>query len=105
MNFNQPEGEFLDGDDVVGLGVLGKEGSGRLRIQARPRSGSPALSRTALPSWCCPAGDPAARPLLKLVLRHAHVNHRRHSMRKSYARTANNAFRVAGVWSSTHPFV
>lgn len=33
MNFNQPEEEFLDGDDVVGLGVLGKEGSGRLRAQ------------------------------------------------------------------------
>jgi hypothetical protein len=33
INFNQPEEEFLDGDDVVGLGVLGKEGSGRLRAQ------------------------------------------------------------------------
>ncbi|KAK9917190.1 hypothetical protein WJX75_001712 [Coccomyxa subellipsoidea] len=35
VNFNQPEEEFLDGDDVVGLGVLGKEGSGQLRAQAR----------------------------------------------------------------------
>lgn len=33
VNFNQPEEEFLDGDDVVGLGVLGKEGSGQLRAQ------------------------------------------------------------------------
>ncbi len=35
MNFNQPEEEFIDGDDVIGLGVLGKEGSGRLRMQAQ----------------------------------------------------------------------
>ena len=33
VNFNQPDEEILDGDDVVGLGVLGKEGSGRLRAQ------------------------------------------------------------------------
>ena len=37
MNFNQPEEEFIDGDDVIGLGVLGKEGSGRLRMQAQPK--------------------------------------------------------------------
>lgn len=36
VNFNQPEEEFLDGDDVVGLGVLGKEGSGQLRAQVTP---------------------------------------------------------------------
>ncbi|KAK9837334.1 hypothetical protein WJX81_007173 [Elliptochloris bilobata] len=35
VNFNQPEEEFIDGDDVIGLGVLGKEGSGRLRMQAQ----------------------------------------------------------------------
>lgn len=35
MNFNQPEEEYIDGDEVVGLGVLGKEGSGRLRIVAK----------------------------------------------------------------------
>ena len=34
MLFNQPEDEFLDGDEVVGMGTLGKEGSGRLRMQA-----------------------------------------------------------------------
>ena len=34
MMFNQAEDEFLDGDEVVGMGVLGKEGSGRLRMQA-----------------------------------------------------------------------
>ena len=45
MNFNQPEEEFLDGDDVVGLGVLGKEGSGRLRIQVcGARAAFPPLS-------------------------------------------------------------
>lgn len=35
MLFNQAEDEFLDGDEVVGMGTLGKEGSGRLRMQAR----------------------------------------------------------------------
>lgn len=34
VNFNQPEDEFIESDDVMGLGVLGKEGSGRLRIVA-----------------------------------------------------------------------
>lgn len=32
VNFNQAEEEFLDGDEVIGLGALGKEGSGRLRV-------------------------------------------------------------------------
>ena len=31
MNFNQAEEEFIDGEDTIGLGVIGKEGSGRLR--------------------------------------------------------------------------
>eukprot|EP00884_Botryococcus_braunii_P005496 jgi/Botrbrau1/14948/Bobra.0018s0052.1 len=36
VNFNQPEEEFLDGDEVVGLGVLGKSSEGgRLRITAQ----------------------------------------------------------------------
>ena len=35
INFNQPEEEFIDGDEVIGLGVLGKEGSGRLRIVSK----------------------------------------------------------------------
>ncbi|GIL67900.1 hypothetical protein Vafri_21113 [Volvox africanus] len=34
MMFNKAEEEWVDGDDVIGLGVLGKEGSGRLRIVA-----------------------------------------------------------------------
>ncbi|KXZ56164.1 hypothetical protein GPECTOR_1g140 [Gonium pectorale] len=34
MMFNQAEEEWVDGDDVIGLGILGKEGSGRLRIVA-----------------------------------------------------------------------
>ena len=44
MLFNQAEDEFLDGDEVVGMGTLGKEGSGRLRMQVRKR-----LSRKACP--------------------------------------------------------
>ncbi|CAK0786916.1 hypothetical protein CVIRNUC_010130 [Coccomyxa viridis] len=35
MLFNQAEDEFLDNDEVVGMGTLGKEGSGRLRMQAQ----------------------------------------------------------------------
>ncbi len=35
MDFNKPEDEFIDGDEIVGLGLLGsKEGSGRLRLVA-----------------------------------------------------------------------
>ncbi|MEW5309984.1 MAG: hypothetical protein WDW38_001821 [Sanguina aurantia] len=35
MNFNVPEEEYIDGDEVIGLGVLGsKEGTGRLKIVA-----------------------------------------------------------------------
>ena len=29
MNFNQAEEEYMDGEDTIGLGTLGKEGSGR----------------------------------------------------------------------------
>ena len=29
MNFNQAEEEYIDGEDTIGLGTLGKEGSGR----------------------------------------------------------------------------
>ncbi|KAK9797074.1 hypothetical protein WJX73_003006 [Symbiochloris irregularis] len=36
VNFNQPEEEFLDGDEAVGLGTLGSKGEGgRLRVAAR----------------------------------------------------------------------
>lgn len=36
INFNQPEEEFLDGDEAVGLGTLGARGEGgRLRVAAR----------------------------------------------------------------------
>ena len=34
MDFNRPEEEFFDGEDTIGLGVIGKEGSGRLRAVA-----------------------------------------------------------------------
>ncbi|KAL4420982.1 hypothetical protein ABPG77_001301 [Micractinium sp. CCAP 211/92] len=34
MMFNQVEEEFMDGEDAVGLGVIGKDGSGRLRAVA-----------------------------------------------------------------------
>ena len=36
INFNQVEEEFLDGDETVGLGVLGSKGQGGvLRVAAR----------------------------------------------------------------------
>jgi U4/U6 small nuclear ribonucleoprotein PRP31 len=34
MAFNRAEEEFIDGEDVIGLGVIGKEGSGRMRAVA-----------------------------------------------------------------------
>lgn len=34
MAFNQAEDEFHDGEDTIGLGTIGKEGSGRLRAVA-----------------------------------------------------------------------
>ena len=34
MGFNQAEEEFYDGEDTIGLGVINKEGSGRLRAVA-----------------------------------------------------------------------
>ena len=34
MMFNQAEEEFVDGEDTIGLGVIGKDGSGRLRALA-----------------------------------------------------------------------
>jgi hypothetical protein len=52
VNFNQPEEEFLDGDEVVGLGVLGKEGSGRLRMQARAW-GAFSFFPKAYIAWLC----------------------------------------------------
>mmetsp|Transcript_19087 Transcript_19087/g.32724 ORF Transcript_19087/g.32724 Transcript_19087/m.32724 type:complete len:498 (+) Transcript_19087:198-1691(+) len=35
MNFNQQEEEYIDGDEVIGLGMLGQSGSGQLRIVAK----------------------------------------------------------------------
>lgn len=34
MLFNQAEDEFIDGDEAIGLGAIGKDGSGRLRALA-----------------------------------------------------------------------
>ena len=34
MGFNQAEDEFIDGEDVIGMGMIGKEGNGRLRAVA-----------------------------------------------------------------------
>lgn len=34
MAFNQAEEEVYDGDDTLGLGVIGKDGSGRMRAVA-----------------------------------------------------------------------
>ena len=36
MMFNQAEDEFVDGEDTIGLGTIGKEGNGRLRAVAAP---------------------------------------------------------------------
>ena len=59
VNFNQPEEEFLDGDDVVGLGVLGKEGSGRLRAQVEdclsPANLVSVLLHSSVQSFCSAA--------------------------------------------------
>ena len=34
MLFNKAEEEFIDGEDTIGLGTIGREGSGRLRAVA-----------------------------------------------------------------------
>lgn len=34
FDFNVAEDEYLDGDEVVGLGAINKEGTGRLRLVA-----------------------------------------------------------------------
>jgi U4/U6 small nuclear ribonucleoprotein PRP31 len=34
FNFNVAEDEYIEGDEVVGLGSINKEGSGRLRLVA-----------------------------------------------------------------------
>jgi U4/U6 small nuclear ribonucleoprotein PRP31 len=34
FDFNVAEDEYIDGDEVVGLGAINKEGSGRLRLVA-----------------------------------------------------------------------
>lgn len=31
VKFNEAEDEILDGDELVGVGMLGKDGSGRIR--------------------------------------------------------------------------
>ena len=55
MLFNQPEDEFLDGDEVVGMGTLGKEGSGRLRMQASHTLAPPFPCKNAESDSCCSA--------------------------------------------------
>ena len=50
MLFNQAEDEFLDGDEVVGMGTLGKEGSGRLRMQVSKMLSSTTCPR-AVQAW------------------------------------------------------
>ena len=56
MLFNQAEDEFLDNDEVVGMGTLGKEGSGQLRMQVSKR-----LSRTT-----CPRAAQAWKRLMRM---------------------------------------
>ena len=55
MLFNQPEDEFLDGDEVVGMGTLGKEGSGRLRMQASHTLAPYCPCENAQSNSCCSA--------------------------------------------------
>ena len=65
MNFNQAEEEYIDGDDTIGLGTLGKEGSGRyadtttiatlLPLDCLGRTWQPAVSdvQVLLHAVCC----------------------------------------------------
>lgn len=54
MAFNQAEDEFYDGEDTIGLGVIGKDGSGRLRnvaIQQRQKLSAKSAKKFAARSY------------------------------------------------------
>lgn len=54
MMFNKAEEEFIDGEDTIGLGVIGKEGSGRLRAlaaQQRQKLGAKGQKKYALKNY------------------------------------------------------
>ncbi|KAI7842324.1 hypothetical protein COHA_003964 [Chlorella ohadii] len=54
MMFNKVEDEFMDGEDTIGLGVIGKEGSGRLRavaMQQRQKLSAKAQKKYALKNY------------------------------------------------------
>ncbi|PSC73830.1 U4 U6 small nuclear ribonucleo Prp31-like [Micractinium conductrix] len=54
MMFNQAEDEWMDGEDTVGLGMIGKEGSGRLRAvaaQQRQKLSAKAQKKFALKNY------------------------------------------------------
>ena len=57
MAFNQAEDEFIDGEDTIGLGVIGKEGSGRLRaVAAQQRQKLSAKAQKKVRRWGGGAG-------------------------------------------------
>eukprot|EP01023_Acetabularia_acetabulum_P036641 TRINITY_DN34652_c0_g1_i7.p2 TRINITY_DN34652_c0_g1~~TRINITY_DN34652_c0_g1_i7.p2 ORF type:complete len:448 (-),score=92.12 TRINITY_DN34652_c0_g1_i7:23-1366(-) len=45
MAFNKMEEEYIDGEDVIGMGMLGKEGSGRLKLHAQQAQRALKISR------------------------------------------------------------
>ena len=54
MMFNQAEEEFIDGEDTIGLGVIGREGSGRLRavaMQQRQKLSAKSQKKFALKNY------------------------------------------------------
>ncbi len=68
----QVEEEFMDGEDAVGLGVIGKDGSGRLRAvaaQQRQKLSAKAQKKVSVPA---PSGAAAGTCLLPSV--HARVH-------------------------------
>ena len=50
IKFNEAEEEFLDGEEVVGLGMVGKDGSGKLR---KLQASFPILVSASSPGQCC----------------------------------------------------
>jgi U4/U6 small nuclear ribonucleoprotein PRP31 len=49
FDFNVAEDEYIDGDEIVGLGTINKEGSGRLRLVASQQ-------KVCARAQCCSGG-------------------------------------------------
>lgn len=77
FDFNKAEDEYIDGDEVVGLGTINKEGSGRLRLVASqqkvscraPRCGCAGLPVYAADGTNCSACVSSSVPVGCLQLR------------------------------------